>query len=40
MIKFKDLSGWLKTIVVLSWIMAISYAAAFLVGFILEIAAW
>jgi len=33
-ITYKDLSGSLKTIVVLSWIMAGVYALAFLIGFL------
>ena len=35
--KFDDLSGWLKTIVVLGWVMGGFYALAFLIGFIAEI---
>ncbi len=33
-IEFKDLSGWLKTLVVLGWIYTAIFAVAFLVGFI------
>lgn len=33
-IKFKDLSGWLKTAVVLSYIVGGLYILAFLIGFI------
>lgn len=32
-ISFKDLNGWLKTIVVISWIIAIIYGLVFLIGF-------
>ena len=34
MIHYKDLSGWLKAIVVISWIMAGLYGVGFIVGFI------
>jgi len=34
-VHFKDLSGGLKTIVVISWIIAALYAFTFLVGFII-----
>ena len=34
MIKFKDLSGGLKTLVVFGWIIAGIWAFAFLIGFI------
>lgn len=33
-VSFKDLSGSLKTIVVISWIIAILYGLGFLIGFI------
>jgi hypothetical protein len=36
-IKFKDLSGWLKTAVVISFIMGIYMALAFIVGVIIGI---
>ena len=35
--KFKDLSGWLKTAIVLSWVVGGLYALAFLIGFIAEL---
>ena len=34
MIYYKDLSVWLKAIVVISWIMAGLYGVGFIVGFI------
>ena len=36
-IKFRNLSGWLKTAIVVCWIMGGIYAIAFLVGFIQEL---
>ena len=33
-VKFKALSGWLKTAVILMWIMGGIYSLLFLVGFI------
>ena len=33
MIKYNDLSGWLKASVVISWIVGGIYALAFLAGF-------
>ncbi len=36
-IKFKDLSGWLKTAVIFVWIMSGFVGIAFLVGFISEL---
>ena len=33
MIRFKDLSGALKTAIVVSWVVGVTYALAFLVGF-------
>jgi hypothetical protein len=33
MVKYKDLSGWLKAAVVVSWITGILYSFWFLVGF-------
>lgn len=36
-IRFKNLSGWLKTAIILSWIVGGFYAIAFLIGFIAEI---
>jgi hypothetical protein len=37
MIKFKDLSGWLKAAVIGSWIMSGICAVAFVVGFFAEL---
>jgi hypothetical protein len=34
MVKYSDLSGWLKTSVVVSWVIGGLYALAFVVGFI------
>lgn len=34
MIKFKDLSGALKTAVVLAYVVGIIYAVAFIIGFL------
>ena len=39
-VKFKDLSGWLKTAIVLAWITGVTYAFYFLIGFIAEVASW
>jgi len=33
MIQYKNLSGWLKFAAVVSWIQAVIFAGAFLVGF-------
>jgi len=33
-IQFKDLSGWLKTAVILAWISGSIYALAFFIGFL------
>ena len=33
-IKFNDLSGWLKALVIISWGYTALFAVAFLVGFI------
>jgi hypothetical protein len=33
MIKYKDLSGWLKAAAVVSWITGVLYVFSFLVGF-------
>lgn len=33
MIKYKDLSGWLQTIVILSWILVSLSGLAFIAGF-------
>ena len=33
-IQFKDLSGWLKTAVIISWIAGGLMAVAFIVGFL------
>jgi len=33
-IKFRDLSAWLKALVIMGWIMAGTYAFYFFVGFI------
>jgi len=38
-VKFKDLSGSLKTLVVLGWIIAGFYALAFLFGFFIGLTA-
>ncbi len=35
---FKDLSGWLKTIVVISWVIAVLWGLSFLIGFIQGVA--
>ena len=37
MIKWEDLSGWLKTAIVLTWILSGFYAIAFMIGFIAEL---
>ena len=39
-IKFKDLSGWLKTAIVLAYITGSFYALGFMIGFIREVARW
>jgi len=36
-IGFKDLSGWLKTLVVLGWIQVIITAFAFFIGFVIGV---
>jgi len=40
MIKFKDLSGCLKTSIIISWILAAIYGLLVLVAFIKEIMLW
>lgn len=35
-IEFKDISGWLKTAIIISWSLGIMFAIAFIVGFIQE----
>ena len=37
-VKYKDLSVWLKLAVVMSWVIGVFYSIAFLIGFILELA--
>jgi len=32
-IRFRNLSGWLKFAIILSWIMGSIYALAFIIGF-------
>lgn len=34
-VHFRDLSGWLKTIIIISWIIAGLWTLSFLVGFII-----
>ena len=34
MIKYKDLSAWLKAVVIATWIMGAVWAFSFIVGFI------
>lgn len=36
-IRFSDLSGWLKTAVIGTWIIIVLYAIVFLTGFIIGI---
>lgn len=36
-IGFRELSGWMKTAVILTWIMGGIFCLSFLVGFIAEI---
>jgi len=36
-IRFKDLSGWLKTVVVFGWILFGFYSLYFIAGFILGV---
>ncbi|KKM65777.1 hypothetical protein LCGC14_1487850 [marine sediment metagenome] len=39
-VEFNDLSGWLKTAIVLAWVTGVTYALFFFVGFIAEVASW
>jgi len=39
-IKFKDLSGWLKASVIITWIVGGIYALSFLAGFITGLLGW
>jgi hypothetical protein len=36
-IQFRNLSGWLKAIVIISWIMAVLYGISFLTGFFMAL---
>ena len=39
-VKFKDLSGGLKTAIILAYIIGSFYALTFVIGFVQEVASW